>query len=102
LGGRLRVDAEAARRAIVEGVAAPLKLSIEQAALGVFQLVNANMVSGIRRVSIEKGYDPRDFVLVVGGGAGPAHAGMLASELGIRRILIPKVASALCAFGEVI
>ena len=102
LGGRLQIDADAARRVVVEGVAAPLKLSIEQAALGIFQLVNANMVSGIRRVSIEEGYDPRDFVLVVGGGAGPAHAGMLASELGIRRIIIPKVAAAFCAFGEII
>lgn len=102
LGGRLQIDAEAARRVVGEGVAAPLQLSLEQAALGIFHVVNANMVSGIRRVSIEKGYDPRDFVLVVGGGAGPAHAGMLASELGIRRILVPKVASAFCAFGEII
>jgi N-methylhydantoinase A len=102
LGGRMQIDAEAARRAVGEGVAAPLKLSLEQAALGIFKIVNANMVNGIRRVSIEKGYDPRDFVLVVGGGAGPAHAGMLASELGIRTILIPKVSSAFCAFGEII
>ena len=102
LGGRMQIDAEAARRAVGEGAAAPLKLSLEQAALGIFKIVNANMVSGIRRVSIEKGYDPRDFVLVVGGGAGPAHAGMLASELGIRTILIPKVSSAFCAFGEII
>jgi N-methylhydantoinase A len=70
--------------------------------LGIFKVVNANMVSGIRRVSIEQGYDPRDFALVVGGGAGPAHAGMLAGELGIRTILIPKVSSAFCAFGEII
>jgi len=102
LGGRLQIDAEAARRTVTEGVAAPLQLSLEQAALGIFQVVNSNMVSGIRRVSIEKGYDPRDFALVVGGGAGPAHAGMLASELGIRTILIPKVSSAFCAFGEII
>jgi N-methylhydantoinase A len=102
LGGRMTIDAEAARRAVGEGTAAPLKLSLEQAALGVFKIVNANMVNGIRRVSIEKGYDPRDFVLAVGGGAGPAHAGMLASELGIPTILIPKVSSAFCAFGEII
>jgi N-methylhydantoinase A len=60
------------------------------------------MVSGIRRVSIEKGYDPRDFTLVVGGGTSPAHAGMLAGELGIRTIVVPKVSSAFCAFGEII
>lgn len=102
LGGRLPIVADASRRAVYEGVAAPLGLSLERAALGIFQVVNSNMVSGIRRVSIEKGYDPRDFILVVGGGAGPAHAGMLARELGIRTVLIPKVSSAFCAFGEII
>ncbi len=102
LGGRLSIDAEAARRTITADVAGPLKLSAEQAAQGIFTVVNANMVSGIRRVSIEKGYDPRDFVLVVGGGAGPAHAGRLARELGIRTILIPKVSSTFCAFGEIL
>lgn len=102
LGGRLKISVEAAQRVVREGVAAPLGLSLAQAALGIFKVVNANMVSGIRRVSIEQGYDPRDFALVVGGGAGPAHAGRLASELGIRTILIPKVSSAFCAFGEII
>ena len=102
LGGRLRIDAEAARRVIAAGVAGPLKLDVERAAQGIFTLVNSNMVSGIRRVSIERGYDPRDFMMVVGGGAGPAHAGRLASELGIPTILIPKVSSALCAFGEIL
>lgn len=102
LGGRLRIDAEAARRVIATEIAGPLKLDIERAAQGIFTLVNSNMVSGIRRVSIERGYDPRDFMMVVGGGAGPAHAGRLASELGIPTILIPKVSSAFCAFGEIL
>jgi N-methylhydantoinase A len=102
LGGRLKINAEAAQRVVTEGVAGPLGLSLAHAALGIFKVVNANMVSGIRRVSIEQGYDPRDFALVVGGGAGPAHAGRLAGELGIRTILIPKVSSAFCAFGEII
>ncbi len=102
LGGRLRIDAEAARRVITDEIAGPLKLDIERAAQGIFTLVNSNMVSGIRRVSIERGYDPRDFMMVVGGGAGPAHAGRLAGELGIPTILIPKVSSAFCAFGEIL
>ena len=102
LGGRLSIDAHAAQRAIAAEVAGPLRLSIEQAAHGIFTVVNANMVGGIRRISIEKGYDPRDFVLVVGGGAGPAHAGRLAHELGIPTILIPKVSSTFCAFGEIL
>ena len=102
LGGRLRIDAAAARAAIAADVARLLKLDVEQAAHGIFTVVNSNMVSGIRRVSIEKGYDPRDFIMVVGGGAGPAHAGRLAAELGIPTILIPKVSSAFCAFGEIL
>ena len=102
LGDRLRIDAAAARDAIAADVARPLKLDVEQAAHGIFTVVNSNMVSGIRRVSIEKGYDPRDFIMVVGGGAGPAHAGRLAAELGIPTILIPKVSSAFCAFGEIL
>ncbi len=102
LGGRLRIDAAAARDAIAADVARSLKLDVEQAAHGIFTVVNSNMVSGIRRVSIEKGYDPRDFIMVVGGGAGPAHAGRLAAELGIPTILIPKVSSAFCAFGEIL
>lgn len=101
LGGRLPLDADGARSAIARDVAGPLGLTVEQAALGIFRVVNANMVSGIRRVSIEKGHDPRDFVLVVGGGAGSAHAGVLASELGVRTVLIPKAASAFCAFGAI-
>ena len=64
LGGRLPLDADAARSVVTERVAVPLGLSLEQAASGIFKLVNANMVSGIRRVSIERGHDPRDFVLV--------------------------------------
>lgn len=102
LGGRLPISAEAARQAIRTRVAEPLGLSLERAALGILSIVNMNMVGGIRSVSVERGYDPRDFVLVAGGGATAAHAGRLAQELGIREVLIPKVASGLCAFGEAI
>lgn len=102
LGGQLPISAEAAREAVRMRVADPLGLSLERAALGIFSVVNMNMVGGIRSVSVERGYDPRDFVLVAGGGATAAHAGRLAQELGIREVLIPKVASGLCAFGEAI
>ncbi|MCP4382098.1 MAG: hydantoinase/oxoprolinase family protein, partial [Hyphomicrobiales bacterium] len=67
-----------------------------------FTIVNANMVNGIRRVSVERGDDPRDFVLVGAGGATGAHITALASEMGISKILIPKLASGLCAFGQII
>jgi N-methylhydantoinase A len=101
VGGRLPLD-EAKARAAVETIAKPLGLSAERAAYGIFTIVNANMVNGIRRVSVEKGDDPRDFVLVGAGGATAAHITALAREMGIRRILIPKLASGLCAFGQII
>jgi len=75
---------------------------VERAAHGMFTIVNNNMVNGIRRVSVERGYDPRDFVLVAAGGAGSAHITALAREMGINRVLVPKLASGLCAFGQII
>jgi N-methylhydantoinase A len=75
---------------------------VEQAAYGMFTIVNNNMVNAIRRVSVERGYDPRDFVLNCAGGATGAHITALAREMGIRRILVSKLASGLCAYGQII
>jgi N-methylhydantoinase A len=102
LGGRMPIDAQAAVEAVRDRVASPLGISTERAALGIFEVVNANMIGGIRSVTVERGYDPRDFRLVAGGGATPAHAGRLAADLGIPEVVIPKVASGLCAFGEAV
>ncbi len=102
LGGTFRLDSEAAAAVIASKVSQPLGLSMEQAALGVFHVVNANMIGGIRAVSVERGYDPRDCVFVAGGGATSAFIGKLAEELEVARLLIPKVASGLCAFGAAI
>ena len=102
LGGAFRIDSAAAHRAVSANVAGPLNLSPEKAALGIHDVVNANMVAGIRAVSVERGYNPRDFVLVAGGGATSAHVARLAADLGIERIIVPKLASGLCAFGEAI
>ena len=77
-------------------------MSVERAAYGMFTIVNNNMVNGIRRVSVERGYDPRDFVLVGAGGATAAHITALAREMGIDTIILPKLASGLCAFGQII
>ena len=101
LGGKLPLDIERARAAVAR-VAKPLGISIEQAAHGMFAIVNNSMVNGIRRVSVERGYDPRDFVLVGAGGATAAHITALASEMGIDTIILPKLASGLCAFGQII
>ena len=101
LGGRLPLDSAKARAAI-KSVADPLGISVERAAYGIYTIVNNNMVNGIRRVSVERGYDPRDFVLVGAGGATAAHITSLAAEMGVETIILPKLASGLCAFGQII
>lgn len=102
VGGRLPLDVDKARTAIKTHVADPLGISVERAAFGMYTIVNSNMVNGIRRVSVERGDDPRDFVLVGAGGATAAHITALAKEMGIQKILIPKLASGLCAYGQII
>lgn len=102
LGGRMELDRDKAYRAIETKIATPLGISVERAAYGIFTIVNNNMVNGIRRVSVERGYDPRDFSLVAAGGAGAAHITALAREMGVDSVLVPKLASGLCAFGQII
>lgn len=102
LGGRLPIDAVASRQAIEQHIATPLDISVEKAAYGIFRIVNNNMVNGIRRVSIERGYDPRDFALIGAGGATGLHITALAQEIGCRTVLVPKLASGLCAFGQIL
>ena len=102
VGGRLPLDVEKSRTAIRTHLAEPLGLSLEKAAYGMFTIVNNNMVNAIRRVSVERGYDPRDFVLMGAGGATGAHVTALAREMGIRKVLISKLASGLCAYGQIL
>ena len=97
LGGRLALDAARAEAAMAR-LGDALGLAREEAALGVVRVAQASMQRAIRRVSVERGYDPRGFTLVAFGGAGPLHAAELATELEIRRVLVPRhpgVASAL-------
>ena len=98
-GGRIRLDTAAATAAIEMRIAALLDLDVTRAAAGMYHVMNVNMASAIREISIERGYDPRDFPLICAGGAGAIHAGMIARELGIREVLIPREASILCAAG---
>lgn len=102
VGGRLPLDASKAREAIRSNLAEPLGISVEKAAYGMFTIVNNNMVNAIRRVSVERGYDPRDFVLMGAGGATGAHITALAREMGINKVLVSKLASGLCAYGQII
>jgi N-methylhydantoinase A len=99
LGGRMPVDEQAARRIIAEKIAAPMGLTVEQAALGIIRIAVANMSRAIRSVSTEKGHDVREFTLFPYGGAGPLHAVAVAVECGIDRILVPVEPGTLCARG---
>jgi N-methylhydantoinase A len=98
LGGEISLDVAASRQAILERCAQPLGMAPVQAASGIIEIANAHMMGAMRLVSIQRGYDPRDFILVAFGGAGPLHANALARELDIPTILIPPspgIASAL-------
>lgn len=99
LGGEMRLDRAAAEQAVQEKVARPLGLDTVRAAHGIFRIVNNNMSNGIRVVSVQRGYDPRDFVLVAFGGNGAIHAGVQARDLGIRKVIVPRLATAFSARG---
>ena len=100
LSGTMAIDLTQAKTVVQNDIAEPADIDVITAARGIIEMTVRNMVEGIRVASIERGHDPRDYLLVVGGGAGPAFAGLLARELGIARVLIPKIAGALCALGE--
>lgn len=102
VGGRLPLDKAKAEGAIASRLADPLGFEVRKAAYGMFTVVNNNMVNAIRRVSVERGYDPRDFVLMGAGGATGAHITALAREMGIRKVLFSKLASGLCAYGQIL
>ena len=93
LGGRMQLDRAAAERAIREKVADPLGMSLTEAASGLYRITNAQMADLIRRATVERGHDPRNFVLFVEGGAGPVHCGRYAAELGIREVVVPMTSS---------
>jgi N-methylhydantoinase A len=101
-GGQLSLDLAGARRSIEEHVAKPLGISVEQAADGIYQVINSNMAAALSVVSVQRGYDPREFVLIVAGGAGPIHAGPIARDLEIPLVLIPRESSVFCAAGMLI
>lgn len=99
LGGEMEVDRELSYKAIKEKIADPLGLSVEAAAEGMIRVVNAGMVKGIRYVSVEKGYDPREFAMVSFGGGGSLHALEMAEDLGIARVIVPLMPGVTSAWG---
>ncbi len=98
-GGEMTLDAEASRDAVREFVARPLQVSIEAAAAGMFRVINTNMAHGVREITVQRGVDPREFPMVVAGGAGALHACMIARELEMPGLIVPRTASVLCACG---
>ncbi|WP_327393230.1 hydantoinase/oxoprolinase family protein [Streptomyces sp. NBC_01186] len=98
LGGRMSVD-EGAARAAVGRLAHRAGLGTEETAQGILRVVTANMARAIRVISVQRGYDPRDYTLVPFGGAGPLHASRLARELGMRTVLVPPTPGAQSALG---
>lgn len=98
LGGEIKLDAGKAKKSF-EKVARDLKLSVTEAARGAVRLATANMVNAIKLVSVRRGYDPRDFVLVAFGGGGPIFASAIAKELGLRKVMIPRVPGVFSAWG---
>ena len=97
-GGRIKLDVAAAERAM-QKVADGLGGTVEEAAVAVLRLADADMINALKLVSIQRGHDPRDFVLIVGGGGGAMHAATLGRELGVREIIIPLYPGYFSAWG---
>ena len=95
----IQLDVAATRKTVAEKIAAPLGIDPEKACEGILTVVNAGMVRGIRVVSIEKGYDPRNFTLFAFGGAGPLHASALAKSLKMKTVVIPVAPGNFSTFG---
>ncbi len=98
-GGKMPLNPAKAEKAIRENIADKLKLDLYEAALGMYNVINVNMAAAIREASVKQGQDPRDFPLVVAGGAGPNHACMIGLELEIPVMITPRESSIFCAAG---
>jgi len=99
-GGEISLDAEAARSAVQKVADAMGLASAEEAAAGIVDIVNENMLGGLRLVSVQQGFDPRDFALVAFGGAGPLHANALGKLTGAWPVIVPPSPGVLCALGD--
>lgn len=99
LGGALHVDREAAANAIQDRLAQRLRMAPSDVAAGILRVANANMLRGLRLMSVQRGKDPRNFALVAFGGAGPLHGSDLARELGTRTVVVPRYPGVLSAMG---
>jgi N-methylhydantoinase A len=98
-GGRMALHRGRAEKAIFDKIARPLDYDLQEAAAGMYHIINVNMAAAVREVAVKHGQDPRDFPLVVAGGAGPNHACMIALELENPVLIVPRESSIFCAAG---
>lgn len=101
LGGRMSIRPELAEKAIMDKIGTPLNQDLYQAALGIIDVMNNNMIQEIEKESVRRGFDPREFALFACGGAGSLHACSVARELGMKNVIVPLNPGALCAVGLV-
>lgn len=101
LGGEIPLDVEKAETAM-KPIADAFDMSIEQAAMGVIRIADANMINALKLVSVRRGYDPRDFVLIAFGGGGAMHAGALMRELRVKKVIAPTEPAVFSAWGMLI
>ncbi|MBM4264329.1 MAG: hydantoinase/oxoprolinase family protein [Deltaproteobacteria bacterium] len=99
LGGRMKLNKAKALAALRQKIAGPLKMTEVEAASGIYRIANSHMSDLIRKATVEKGHDPRNFVLFAFGGAAPVHGSRYAAELGVRQVVIPLTASVHSATG---
>lgn len=102
LGGGMGLDVDAARRQLEARIAEPLGLGLEEAANGILEVINTKMAYAVRAITLERGLNPQDFVLLAFGGAGPMHACAIARTLGIPEVIVPIVPGAFSAYGLLI
>jgi N-methylhydantoinase A len=99
LGGELRLDACAARAGILAHVADPLGITAIEAARGIFDVLLARTVSAIREITVQEGFDPREFSMLAYGGAGPMFVPLVAREMGVREVIVPQAPAGFSAWG---
>ncbi|MBI4331173.1 MAG: hydantoinase/oxoprolinase family protein [Chloroflexi bacterium] len=98
-GGRMRLNKERALAAMEEKIARPLKMGVVEAAAGIVEIVDAHMADLVRKMTIGRGYDPRNFILFSFGGAGPGHFGAYARDVGVPLAIVPEKAAVFSAYG---
>ena len=98
-GGSIKIKRELAFQAIKEKVAIPLGISVEEAAFAIYQIAGAKMVDAVHLMTVQKGHDPREFVLGAVGGASPIFAAIIAQDLGVKKVVVPAFGEVFCAQG---